>query len=312
MVTPAARSILVVGSMNTDFSARVARFPRPGETTRGDSLAQHPGGKGANQAVAVARLGVRSLLLARVGADERGREAVRKLRAEGVETRLVAEVEGIETGAALICVREGGEKQIVVIPGANDRLAPADVEAAFRGLPDRPAAVAAQLEVPVESVLAAFRLARQAGCLTILDPAPAGPLPEELYRLTDAIKPNRSEAETLTGIPVHGRDDARKAADVLLARGVGLVSIQAGEEGDLLVTREGEHWLPRFRVASVDATGAGDAFTAALAVALAEGLSPGEAGRFAGATAALKTTRPGAQAGLPTREAVGRLLAANP
>lgn len=307
----ASRPILVVGSVNTDFSARVEKFPRPGETARGESFLEGLGGKGANQAVAVARLGLDSKLLARVGRDDRGRAALRQLQAEGVDVGLVAAIDDALTGAALIAVARDGEKQIIMIPGANDRLTPADVDAAAEAIRTA-AAVVAQLEVPVESVLAAFRLARAAGVRTVLDPAPARPLPDELYRLTDAIKPNRSEAETLTGIAVADRASARKAADALLARGVGLVSVQAGDEGDLLVTPDGEHWLPRFRVASVDATGAGDAFTAALAVALAEGLSPGEAGRFAGATAALKTTRPGAQAGLPTREAVGRLLAANP
>jgi ribokinase len=307
--TSSGRRILVVGSVNSDFSARVREFPRPGETARGESFREGLGGKGANQAVAAVRLGVPATLLTRVGADDRGHHAVRQLRAEGVDVGLISEVAGAQTGAALISVGQSGEKQIIVVPGANDHLTAADVEGIWGALPEF-AAIVAQLEVPVESVLAAFRLGKAAGVLTVLDPAPAQPLPDELYRLTDAIKPNRSEGESLTGVPIEDRASARKAADILLARGVGLVFLQAGDEGDLLVTRDGEHWLPRFRVDAVDATGAGDALTAALAVALLEGRPPGEAGRFASAAAALKTTKPGAQPGLPSREAVERLLAA--
>jgi ribokinase len=227
MSTSTERLILVIGSVNSDFSARVRSFPRPGETARGESFLEGLGGKGANQAVAAVRLGAAATLLARVGADDRGRASVRKLQAEGVDVSRIAAVAGAQTGSALISVSHGGEKQIVMVPGANDRLTPADVEGAWRDLPGI-AAVVAQLEVPIESVLAAFRLGKAAGVLTVLDPAPAQPLPQELYRLTDAIKPNRSEAESLTGVAVENRATARKAADVLLERGVGLPSSRAG------------------------------------------------------------------------------------
>jgi ribokinase len=310
MSTASDGSFLIIGSVNTDYSARGVTFPKPGETARGESFQQGLGGKGANQAVAVARLGARARFLARIGDDDRGRDAVRQLRAEGIDVGPVAEIEGEQTGAALILVGHDGEKQIAMVPGANARLSPADIAAEARSI-RAAVAIVAQLEVPVESVLAAFRLARAAGVLTVLDPAPAQPLPDELYRLTDAIKPNRGEAETLAGVRVQDRASARKAADVLLARGVGLVSVQAGEQGDLLATPHEEHWLPRFRVDTVDATGAGDAFVAALTVALVEGRPPAVSGRFASAAAALSTTKFGAQPGLPTRQELERFLASS-
>jgi ribokinase len=195
-------------------------------------------------------------------------------------------------------------------PGANLRLTAEDGRTATPAI-NSARVVLIQLEIPLESVLTAARLADQAGAKVILDPAPPVPVPDELLLLVDVLKPNSSEAEVLTDIHVQDRASARQAAQQLLERGVGAVAIQAGEEGDLLVWRDGEQWLPRLPVKSVDATGAGDAFAAALAVALSEGRSLAEAGSFASAAAALKTTKLGAQAGLPRRESVLALLAKN-
>lgn len=309
MISTASPDIVVVGSVNWDYSAIGTTLPRPGETTRGRSLLQGIGGKGANQAVAAARLGVRTALLACVGDDALGENAAQHLRAEGVDTSALTVTADAHTGAALIFVGKEGEKQIVVVPGANDRLLSTDVENASNLLRSA-RAVIAQLEVPVATVLTAFRIAKAAGALTVLDPAPAHRLPDELYRLTDAIKPNRSEAEILTGIVVEDRATARQAADILLGRGVGLVTIQAGNAGTLVATSDVERWVPRFRVATVDATGAGDAFTAALSLALVERSSPGEAARFASAAAALSTTKLGAQPGFPSRSDVEQLIGA--
>jgi ribokinase len=200
-----------------------------------------------------------------------------------------------------------GEKAILIAPGANGRMSAADVDAAA-GLIQSARVVLCQLEIPLETVLTACRLARAAGARVVLDPAPARPLPDELLRLLDVIRPNSHEAETLTGVKVHDRASARQAADQLLSRGVGAVAVQAGDEGNLLVWSDGECWMPKLPVHSIDATGAGDAFAAGLAVMLAEGRPLSEAGPYANAAAALATTVVGAQAGLPTRDAVLRLL----
>lgn len=308
MDRPARPHIVVIGSINTDYSARAKRLPRPGETARADAFWEGLGGKGANQAVAAARLGARVTLLAKVGADARGRSALDQVRREGVDVDRAILDPDAPTGAALIAVEEGGEKQILMCPGANARWTSEDLDAVADVIRSADV-VMAQLEVPVETVLAAFRLAKEAGRRTVLDPAPAQPLQDELYRLTDVIKPNAAEAEVLTEIEVRDRATARRAADVLLRRGVGLVAVPAGEEGNLLVSRDEEHWLPRISVKAVDATGAGDAFVAAVAWSLAEGRPLGEAGRFASVAAALSTTKYGAQPGLPTREEVERTLA---
>jgi ribokinase len=301
------RHIVVVGSINSDFSARGPHLPKPGETTRGKLFHEGPGGKGANQAAAAARLGARVTMIARIGTDDRGRAGRDNLRKLGVNTDHIAEVAGTQTGAALLLVEETGQKEIMVVPGANDRMTAGDVQSVgdvFAGA----TVVMAQLEVQLAAVLAAFQLAKKAGARTILDPSPAMPLPDELYHLSDIIKPNVREAMTLTGVEVRDRNTARQAADILLGRGVSIVAIQAGDEGDLIVGPGEEHFLPRFDVGAVDATGAGDAFAAGLAVALAEGMPLGEAGSFASATAALATTKFGAQAGLPTRDEVDNLL----
>jgi ribokinase len=299
--------VVVVGSANTDFMIRGSKLPSPGETVEGEDYHEGTGGKGANQAVAAARLGARTAFVARVGRDRRGEELLARLTTEGVDLRHVAHDSEAPTGAALIIVDRRGEKVIVVAPGANGRMSGADVDAAA-GMIQSARVVLCQLEIPLETVFTACRLARAAGARVVLDPAPARPLPDELLRLLDVIRPNSSEAETLTGIKVHDRASAHQAAKKLLSRGVGAAAVQAGEEGNLLVWSGGECWMPKIPVHSIDATGAGDAFAAALAVMLAEGRPLNEAGPFANAAAALATTVIGAQAGLPRRDAVLRLL----
>ncbi len=299
--------VVVVGSVNTDFLARGPKLPSPGETVLGDEFHEGPGGKGANQAVAAARLGARTALVARLGRDRRGDELAERLAAEGVDLRHAARDADAPTGAAVIMVDGRGQKSILIAPGANGRLSPADVDAAA-GMIQAARVVLCQLEAPLDAVLTACRLGRAAGARVILDPAPARPLPDELFPLLDVIRPNASEAETLTGIKVTDRDSARRAAQSLLGRGVLAVAVQAGDEGNLLVWVGGECFMPKLPVRSIDATGAGDAFAAALAVMIAEDHPPAEAGPFANAAAALATTVVGAQEGLPRRDAVQRLL----
>jgi ribokinase len=299
--------VVVVGGANTDYLVKGPRLPRAGETVEGDVFQEAPGGKGANQAVAAARLGARVTLLARLGTDRRGDEMAARLAEEAVDTRHLVRDAEAPTGVALVLVDREGEKQILTAPGANRRLTVGDVEAAAAIRATQ--ILLAQLEVPLEAVTAAFRLAREAGARVVLDPAPAQWLSNEVLRLTDVIRSNAGEAEVLTGVRVEDRASARRAAEQLLLRGVGAVLVQAGSEGNLLVWPDGEAWLPKLPVEAVDATGAGDAFAGALAVLLAEGRSLEEAARFANAAAALSTTVLGAQGGLPRREAVLAALA---
>jgi ribokinase len=275
---------------------------------QGSEFQEAPGGKGANQAVAASRLGARVALVARVGADARGDAIVERLESESVDVRFVLRNADAPTGVAVIQVDEHGEKQILTSPGANLRLSDGDVLGAAAAI--RAARVVlAQLETPLEAVTAAARLAREAGARFVLDPAPPTPLPDELLRLVDVIRPNAGEARVLTGVPVRDGPSARAAARALLERGVGAAVVQAGDAGNLLVWRAGERLFPKIPVKSVDATGAGDAFAAALAVMIAEGRTLDEAGSFASAAAALTTTKLGAQAALPRRDEVLALMA---
>ncbi|TMB42510.1 MAG: ribokinase [Deltaproteobacteria bacterium] len=285
--------VVVVGKANVDYLVRGPRLPAPGESVNGDAFQEAAGGKGANQAVGAARLGAKVALVARVGRDARGDAVLAKLHDESVETRFVTRDPEQPTGVALCQVAASGEKQILSAAGANARLT---------------CVVLCQLGVPLDAVEEAVRLGRNARCVVVLDPGPPARLPDSLVAQLDLIRPNTSEAEILTGIPVRDRGSAREAALDLLRRGAKIAAVQAGEHGDVLISREREVWLPRFDVNRVDATGAGDAFASALAVCLAEGRSLEDAGPFASAAAALATTVLGAQASLPRREAVLRLL----
>jgi ribokinase len=307
-----AFDVLVVGSVNVDIVARGASLPRPNETCAAEELVEGYGGKGANQAIAAARFGARVAMVASIGDDARGAGARRNLEEAHVDVDHVRAVAGVATGVAVIHVGGGGEKAIMAVKGANARLSPADVDAA-RALVDAHTIVIAQLEVPDDAVLAAAQLARERGARFVLDPAPARALPDELWPLVDLVKPNALEAAALTGIAVTDRASAIRAAEVLLDRGARAVAI-ASPEGTHLLAREParlELHAKRIAVATVDATGAGDAFLAAVAVVLAEGGSFEVALRFANATAALKTTKSGAQLGLPTRADVDAFIASS-
>jgi ribokinase len=299
--------VVVVGGCNYDYLVRGAKIPIPGETSEGDEFQEAAGGKGANQAIGAARLGARVAFLSRLGSDSRGDACLRQLATEGVEHSGVVRDSEFPTGVALILVDHGGRKSIMTAPGANRRVVESDVRAQQPRL-QRTKVVLAQLEVPASAVAAAFRICRQGDGMTVLDPAPAVPLSDELLALVDVIRPNSAEAEILTGIRVTDRTSAKRAAQTLMARGAGAAIVQAGDDGDLAVWREGEQWLPRLPVASIDATGAGDAFASALAVCLAQQKSLADAVLFANAAAALATTKLGAQAGLPRHPAVVELL----
>ena len=301
-----ARDIIVVGGANTDYTARGPRLPA-GDSVQGSEFVEGAGGKGLNQAVAAARLGAGAERGGRVGNDGRGRAILAHLRRERVEARHVVRDAMAITGVAVIHVDRSGRKQTMAAPGANLRLGAWDVRRAGPALRGAKVLVS-QLEPPLAAVEEAVRLAKAARVPVVLDAGPARPLPAGLLRGLALVRANAVEAEALTGVRVTNRRSARRAADALLARGVGAAAVEAGEEGDLIVWRDGECWLPRLDLPAVDSTGAGDAFTAALAVQLAEGRPLAEAGPFANAAAALTTTRLGADASLPRREEVLALL----
>lgn len=300
--------IVVVGGINFDYTVRGSRLPGPGETVAGESFLEGPGGKGANQAVGIARLGASVALISRVGIDARGDAVLQALQAARVDVTHVARDRERATGIALIGVDGSGEKQILTAPGANHGLSESDIEAAQATIAFAKVLVVG-LEVPLAAVEGALRLAKAAGAKTILDPAPPRPLSEDLLRLVDVIRPNATEAEVLTNVRTGDARSAAQSARVLLARGVGTAIVAAGDSGNLVASREEQHLLPHHDVEAVDATGAGDAFVAGLAFALAEGRSLIDAAAYGSAAAAFSTTRVGAQAGLPRREDLSVLLA---
>jgi ribokinase len=291
--------VLVVGSANLDFVFRSPKLPVAGETVLGTGFCTLPGGKGANQAVAIGRLGGDVAFCGSVGTDTYGGELKRSLSNAGVDLRFVREVDG-PTGAAAVLVDDSGENQIVVSPGANARVDREQVAVAMAAY--EPSIVLAQLEVPMEAVAEASKAPR-----FILNPAPAAPLGDELLGRCFALTPNESEAELLTGIRPEDEETCCAAADRLLAKGVRNVVITLGAQGCFWSTPNGYAFLSPPRVDVVDTTAAGDAFSGALSLFLAEGSEFFEALQLASRVAALSTTRAGAQSSMPTREEVRRL-----
>lgn len=302
--------ICMVGSAMTDLVVRTPRLPRPGETLTGSSFTEGFGGKGANQAVMAARLGARVGVVIKLGRDAFGDRTLEHLRNEGLDTSFVGRTDG-PTGVALITVGEDtGENAIALAPGANLTLSPEDVAraaAAVRGA----AVLVAQLEIPQNATLAAFRLAKEEKTRTLLNPAPAADLDAELLGLTDILVPNEGEAGLLLGRRLEGPGDAESAAVALLERGPGTVLLTLGPRGVLLAARDGRPQLvPTEPVRAVDTTGAGDAFVGSLAYFLAcrPALPLPEAASRACRLASLTVTRPGAQGSYPRRSEVADLL----
>ncbi|MET8633363.1 ribokinase [Streptomyces sp. NPDC004096] len=294
--------LLVVGSANADLVIRVERRPAAGETVLGSDLVVHPGGKGANQAVAAARLGARTALLARVGDDGHGRLLLQSQRAAGVDTAGVL-VGGAPTGVALITVDPSGDNSIVVSPGANARLAPKDVRAAT-GLLHGSRVVSAQLEIPLETVVEVVR-SLPSGTRFVLNPSPPRPLPAEVLAACDPLIVNEHEARVIAGGELDGSPEDWAAA--LLALGPRSVVVTLGAQGALVATGEAMTRIKSMTVDAVDTTGAGDAFTAALAWRLGAGSSLPEAAAYAARVGAAAVTRPGAQESFPTAEEVESL-----
>jgi len=286
-----------------DLVVKTDRIPVLGETILGGDFLMVPGGKGANQAVAAAKLGAHVHFVARLGDDLFGRQSLANFQKEGVDTRHVTLSEGVASGVALITVDADGNNVIVVAPGANSLLSMDDIERAAGDIGGA-GAVVAQLEVPLETVQHAAQLAHEAGVPFVLDPAPACPLPVELLGMVSVLTPNETEARILTGVEVCDASSARLAAEKLLASGVKAVVVTMGAQGYLLADGNSMAFVSASRVRAVDATAAGDAFTGSLAVGLAQGQSLGDAAAFAGRVAALSVTKRGAQPSMPTRQEV--------
>lgn len=302
-----ARSIVVVGSSNTDMIIRVPRIPRAGETLLGGEFLTAAGGKGANQAVGAARAGGKVAFIARVGRDAFGDQAIAGLLRDGIDVSRVFRDKLTPSGVALIFVAQDGENSIAVAGGANAKLSPSDVKKAA-GVIRSAGLLVAQLETPLATVTAAVELAVKAGVPVILNPAPARPLPNSLLERISILTPNETEAELLTGIKVTDAAAAAKACSKLRSRGVGIVILTLGERGAFLADANGQRLVPGFKVKTVDSTAAGDIFNGALSVALAEGKAVFDAVRFANAAAALSVTRLGAQPSAPSRADIEKFI----
>ncbi len=293
--------IVVVGSCNVDLITYTNRFPKVGETIEGTDFKQGFGGKGANQAVAAAKLGAKVAMIARLGMDGFGTQTLANFKTQNVDASFVQQLEGVPSGVAPIFVNADGQNFIVIVSGANAKLLPDDLEPAKERL-SHAKFVICQLEIKQETVLEAFSIARAAGVKTILNPAPATALLPGLLELTDLILPNETELELLTGKPVSTVLEARDAAKDLIVAGAKEVIVTLGERGALHVTERGAvHHQPRV-VEAFDSTGAGDAFIGALVSALSRGLAIEYAIEFANAAAAVSVTRAGTQSSFANLE----------
>lgn len=295
-----SQKIIVVGSMNMDMVVKTSHIPKPGETVLGGSFLMNPGGKGANQAVAVARLGGDVTFVGKIGDDIFGKQSSQLFDEEGVDTRGILADDQSPSGIALITVDERGENSIVVAPGANANLQPEDVEVVLRKYPEG-RILLIQLEIPMRTVEHAARIAKDMGLQVILNPAPANESVADMFPLIDVITPNTTEAEMLSGIPITDIHSARAAAEHIQQRGVRQVIVTLGKAGAVLLENGTFAHIPAPQVEAVDTTAAGDVFNGALAVALSEGKNLKSAVTFACHAAALAVTRMGAQSSIPFR-----------
>jgi ribokinase len=299
-------TVLVFGSLNMDQVTECDRLPQPGETVIGRQFSQVPGGKGANQAVALARLGISTEMIGRVGDDDLGRLLIQSLTASNVDCRGLRVDPQSQSGMAAIAVDPHGNNHIIIVPGANGRVNHTDVDRLCDRLPAD--ALLLQLEIPLDAVVAAAQAAAHTGVNVILDPAPARALPDALLAATHIITPNQTEAQQLAGFAVTDTDTAVQAGEVLRQRGVDIAVITLGEQGAIAVTADGVLTQPSFPVNVVDTVAAGDAFNAGLTSALVDGQPLPAALRWAAAVAAVSVSKPGAQPSLPTRQAVQAFL----
>jgi ribokinase len=298
-----ARPIYVIGSSNTDMVVKTEKLPMPGETVIGGTFFMNPGGKGANQAVAAARLGGRVTLIARVGADLFGSQALQQFQKENINTHFVTQDPEFPSGVALIGVDSKGENTIIVAPGSNRRLNVKDVANAFEFV-DEGSIILIQLEIAQETVEFAIQSGRKKNCEVILNPAPVQPLDKNALRNLSIITPNETEAETLTGVRITDFKTAQQAASQLHGSGVPNVVITLGSRGAFLSTGSDGKLIAAPEVTALDTTAGGDCFNGALAVGLAEGMKIEQAVGFACHAASLSVTRMGAQSSMPYRNEI--------
>ncbi len=295
--------VCVVGSYNTDLAVRTPRIPVRGETILGTGFVTGPGGKGGNQAVAAARLGADVTMLVKLGTDSFGDLAAQNLIGEGIRSEYILRSPESPTGVAFIIVDQHGENVIVVAPGANNTLSPDDIENARESIIHSDVLLI-QLEIPIETVEAAAMMAHSAGVKVILNPAPGQKLSAQLLQNVDVLTPNETEAQIISGKPVENLDGARQAAYSMLGEGIGAVVMTLGDKGALVTTAASSQHVPGTVVEVIDTTGAGDSFSGALAVALAEGKDLIQAAQFANTAASIQVTRFGTAPAMPYRSEV--------
>lgn len=294
------KTILVIGSSNTDMTAKTHALPRPGETVLGGVFTMGAGGKGANQAVAAQRLGGKVQFICKVGRDMFGDNAIAQYQKEGLDTSGILR-SSLPSGVALIYVDDNAENCIVVASGANGDLSEADIDASSAAI-KACGILLLQLESPIPTVLKAAKMAHEAGAMVVLNPAPACELPEELFRYIDLFIPNETELSTFSGLPVNNPEEAEKAAAVMQQKGVGRLIVTMGSKGALICEGGPATFVPAHKVKAVDTTAAGDTFCGALCVAISEGKSLKEAAEFACAASALTVQKMGAQNSIPYRK----------
>lgn len=293
--------IVVLGSCNTDMVVKSSRLPVPGETILGGTFMMNPGGKGANQAVAAARLGGKVIFVTKTGNDLFGRQSIELYNDENINTDYICSDPDLPSGVALITVDEHGENCIVVASGANGTLSPADIKDAEKEIASA-SILLMQLEIPIETVKYAAEKAKENNVRVILNPAPAQSLSNDLLKNIYMLVPNETEAEIISGIKVSDWDSAKKAADIICSKGVDIVVITMGSLGALLKDGNEYQKVPALKVNAVDTTAAGDTFCGAISVAISEGKSLAEAVKFANQCSAITVTRMGAQASIPYRK----------
>lgn len=297
------KKIVVLGSSNTDMMVKSSHLPLPGETVLGDTFMMNAGGKGANQAVAAARLGGDVIFIAKTGNDLFGQQSIDLYNVEKINTDYIYTDKELPSGVALITVDHKGENSIVVAPGANGTLIPDDIKSAEEEIKSANILLM-QFEVPMETVIYAAKIAKENGVKVIVNPAPAQDIPDDLLRHTYMLIPNETEAEIISGIKVTDWDSARLAANAIYQKGVDIVVITLGGLGALLKDGDTFYEIPALKVKAVDTTAAGDTYCGAISVALSEGKSLVEALEFATKCSAVTVTRMGAQASIPHRNEI--------
>jgi len=299
--------VVVLGGINMDLVTISARFPRPGETVVGSRFLTYPGGKGANQAVAAARMGAATAMVGRVGDDVFGPQLIETLRDSGIKVDGVAVAQDTTSGIAVINIDESAQNQIIQILGANDTCGDAEAVRVGQALVNA-STLLLQLEVSVDLSLKVAKEAFEHGKTVILDPGPVRHIPSEFFAYCSVITPNETEAQALVGFPVVDRTSAAQAAEQLLARGVGIAVVKLGAQGVYFANADGGDFVTPFQVDAIDSVAAGDAFNGALAVSLAEGATLEQSVRMAAAAGALAVTKSGAQDSMPYRKEVEGLL----